>query len=435
MKGIIYITGEIGVETTLNDVVQQVKAQSTADSYLVKIDSIGGYVDSGDDIYNYLVNLGKPVTTYTTKALSIASKIFMAGSTRIIPEGASDAIMIHLPWMQVQGTHQVISDFLKDLKAIEDDLVDFYAKVTEIDKETIHSLLTTETYLDAKQALDWGFATQLQPVQLAVAKLHNNELIDENLMNEIKQTLKEVKDFVFGVKPAIKAELILQDATGVSITFPELSESDSPVQDDTATVDGSPAEGEFTMPDSSVFKFEKGVLTEIIAPIQEDTTQEDTTEQVDAEQINDSEPETKAEVIKEIMKWEIDVVSTSFEAGETVKYEYEGVEYTVGAGEFEIPSTGKRVITNADGVIVEVKDAPSEAETVTEEPAAVESEDLKDMVELIEALAKKNAEIEAKYNVLAKQIGSDFSIQTTEPISSIKKENKEGQKTFSIKRK
>jgi ATP-dependent protease ClpP protease subunit len=45
----IYITGEIGVDVTLLDVIKQVK-QSTAESFLVKIDSVGGYVDCGNDI-------------------------------------------------------------------------------------------------------------------------------------------------------------------------------------------------------------------------------------------------------------------------------------------------------------------------------------------------------------------------------------------------
>lgn len=363
MSGTIYITGEIGLDTTLYDVIQQVKTQSSATEYIVKIDSIGGYVDSGREIYNYLKNLGKPVTTFTTKAYSIASMIFMAGSQRIIPEGSENAIMIHLPWMEVQGNHQVISDYLKDLKAVEDELVDFYAKVTEIDEETVHSLLKNETYLNATQALAMGFATQVQPAQVAVARLNNNEIIDESLMKEIKQTLKEVKDILFGATTAIKAELVLQDATSVSITFPELAESDTPAVDDTATVDGSPAEGEFTMPDGTVFKFEKGVMTEVVAPIEEEPTE-------DAPEASD-ENETAVD---------------------------------------------------------------AEVETLAEVAETDHSEEISQMVELIEALAKKNAELETKYVALAKQIGSDFTSQTTEPVSSLKKE-KEEIRTISIKRK
>jgi ATP-dependent protease ClpP protease subunit len=51
-------------EITLNITDENVKQQSAAES-LVKIDSVGGYVDCGNDIYNYLKNLDVPVTTYT----------------------------------------------------------------------------------------------------------------------------------------------------------------------------------------------------------------------------------------------------------------------------------------------------------------------------------------------------------------------------------
>jgi ATP-dependent protease ClpP protease subunit len=57
-------------------------------------------------IYIIIKNLDVPVTTYTTKAYSIASVIFMAGETRV-PEGAIDALMIHLPWMEAAGNHSL----------------------------------------------------------------------------------------------------------------------------------------------------------------------------------------------------------------------------------------------------------------------------------------------------------------------------------------
>jgi ATP-dependent protease ClpP protease subunit len=107
--GKIFISGLIGEDTNLLDVIKQVKAQSSATEFVVKIDSTGGYVDTGMDIYNYLRNLKKPITTITSKAYSIASVIFMAGDVRIIPEGTIDAVMIHLPWMEVIGDADTIA--------------------------------------------------------------------------------------------------------------------------------------------------------------------------------------------------------------------------------------------------------------------------------------------------------------------------------------
>jgi ATP-dependent protease ClpP protease subunit len=52
-------------------------------TFIVKIDSVGGYVDVVMIYIIILKNLDVPVTTYTTKAYSQASVIFMAGETRV----------------------------------------------------------------------------------------------------------------------------------------------------------------------------------------------------------------------------------------------------------------------------------------------------------------------------------------------------------------
>jgi len=411
--GKIFISGEIGVDVTLLDVIKQVKAQSSATEFVVKIDSIGGFVDTGMDIYNYLRNLKKPITTITSKAYSIASVIYMAGDVRIIPEGAENAVMIHLPWMEVVGDSATIDFHNSDLKNVENDLIKFYSKNLDIDTDTIHSLLKNDTYLSANEALEIGIATQLQKPQLAVAKLHNNEnKEDQTLMNKLNKKIDQIMNLLSG---KIKAELKLQDATGVEIVFPELADGDSPEVDDKATVDGADANGEFLLPDGQTMVFETGSLKEI-KPVEDAPAEES------------APTEAKAEIIKELIKFEIDVNNTSFEIGETLKYTYEDVEYSVSAGEYEL-SDGRKIIADADGKIVEVKDAV--APTTIEEPAP--SEDVNAMLNIIEEMAKKTAEIEAKYTALAKQVGSDFSTENKGENSTIKAS--EGVGSFSIKRK
>ena len=83
----IYIQGVIGENTTLIDVIRQTESQKEADVYNVYITSPGGLIEEGFDIYNYLVNLGKPVTTYARgNCDSIATVIFQAGAKRYIDE-------------------------------------------------------------------------------------------------------------------------------------------------------------------------------------------------------------------------------------------------------------------------------------------------------------------------------------------------------------
>lgn len=359
MIGKIYITGEIGVDTKLLDVIKQVKAQPDAIEFLVKVDSNGGYVEDGMDIYHYLRNLKKPITTITTRAYSIASVIFMAGDNRVIPEGAEDAVMIHLPWMQATGDSFQLEDYLNGLKAVESDLVKFYSKNLGIDSDTIHSLLRNETYLSATQALEIGIATKLQTPQLAVAKTHNNEnnaQEKETLMNKLNAKIDRIMNLLSG---KIKAELVLQDATGIEIIFPELSEGDSPEVDDKATVDGKDAEGEFLMPSGETMVFEKGGLKEV-KPVEEPAQEDAPAENAEGDAPTEDAPAQE---------------------------------------------------DDKDALIEELKAKIAELEKQLAESAKAED---------VEKMADAIAEMAKKYQALAKQIGSDFQTEKEGEKSTIK---------------
>lgn len=423
MIGTIYINGVIGEDTTLLDVIKQVKAQSTSESFLVKIDSQGGFVDAGTDIYNYLKNLPQSITTYTTRAYSIASVIFMSGDQRIIPDGAENALMIHLPWLEAAGDYSTLNEYLGELKATEDKLVKFYAEALQLDKDTIHALLKSETYLSATQAIELGFATQLQVAPQAVAILHNNkEEKEESLMNKLNKKIDSIMNLLSG---KIKAELVLQDATGVELVFPDLDSTEVPAADANVTVDNKPAEGEFIMPDGSTIIVEKGVVKEIKTAEIDEPVEETETEELLA----------KAEVIKQIGKWEMNVTNTSFEIGEVLKYNYEDVEYSVGAGEYEL-ADGSRVIADADGKIVEVKAAvaePTVDDTEAVEPETSNNEDVEKLLEVIEAMASKNVDLENRFNALAKQVGSDFKpANTKENKTNVKASVENTSRAFQI---
>ena len=64
--------------------------------------------------------------------------------------------------------------------------------------------------------------------------------------------------------------LMVQDANGGEIDFPDLVEGDTPKVGDKATIDGKDAEGEILMPSGETYVFTAGELTEI-KPAEEDT--------------------------------------------------------------------------------------------------------------------------------------------------------------------
>lgn len=262
MKATIYISGEIGIKTKLTDVIRQFKSYKDATEVEVLIDSIGGDVDEGKSIYNYLRNLNIPVTTIAKKAYSIAASIYMAGDVRIAPS-EEKVIMVHLPLASnIVGGADYLEFVTKELRKIEKEFVTFYSSFTEIDNETILQLLRNETFMTGQEAVEMGFATQLQDTKQykAVAKLELKKEKDLKMTKKEKGLFKAIKNFL---SVDLKA-LVVQDSTGKEIDFIELLEGDEIKKGDKAEIEGEPAEGEFLSKDGKeIMVFEKGELIEI----------------------------------------------------------------------------------------------------------------------------------------------------------------------------
>ena len=277
---VIYLYGDIGVNEdvgvkgfTLQDVISMVAKLGEFDSLTVRIKSRGGSVQTGYDIFNYLRSLGKPIITIADgEVASIATVIFLAGTKRVMSKDSY--LIIHNPWANIEGEADFLIEYAKNLKTTEGDLISFYSKETGHTKEAIQPLMRDETKILAEQAVSLGFATELEET-IATPLAFITETKTKNKMSE--HLTKEEADKKFGKLEGMfnslmnklsgkkgSVALVVQDANGVEIDFPDLAEGDEPKTGDKATIDGKPAEGDVVMPDGKTFKFESGELKEIV---------------------------------------------------------------------------------------------------------------------------------------------------------------------------
>lgn len=271
MTGNIYISGQIGTfdgvaGVELVDVISQVKKQPKATAYNVHINSEGGLVDVGFDIYHYLTSLGKPVTTIGSGIVaSIATVIFMAGTKRLVRENTP--FMIHLPWGGSMGTADELTKFANQLRAIEKRLVGFYSKSLSLNQEALLPLLKNETWLTPNQLTALGFTTATQVKAVAKAFFKTTPTMSGTFSERDRHWMEGLFTRVLGrFKNAHIYNKVVQDATGTEIDFTELADDDIINVGSMATVDGKPAEGEYVMPDGSTYIFTGGELTEITEP-------------------------------------------------------------------------------------------------------------------------------------------------------------------------
>lgn len=126
----------------------------------VHINSAGGEVSQGLAIYNTLKESGKQITTYCDGfACSAASVVFMAGSRRVMQ--AASLLMIHNAWTYVLGNAGELRKAADDVETVTQASVEAYKTVATISEEKIKELMDAETYILPKDALAYGFATEI----------------------------------------------------------------------------------------------------------------------------------------------------------------------------------------------------------------------------------------------------------------------------------
>lgn len=417
MIATIYISGVIGEETTLKDVIRQYKSYDKPKGALFKIHSVGGFVGVGDDICEYMDGLKKihPVNTWTDKAYSIASKIFSKGDKRTIVDG-EDSIMVHFPWVEVKGGAEKLEQVAEGLRDIEEDFVLYYSDFLSLDKETARNILDNETFISGAEAVELGLATDLEIATKAVAKYDSNVNLKTSKMSKKskgKQLLEAFKAFLDLDENGTEAKaLVLQDSSGTEIDFSDLEEGDVPSKGDSGTIDGEPvSDGEYIIPslDNKIAVFVDGKISEV-----KEEESEETEEGVQARL------DAKAEEVQQISVWSQEATNTSFEVGDVMTYGYDGEVYNYGAGEYFVPSLDKNVVTDASGVIVAHKDkvvVSEGAEGVEEDVSAKLEEMLKKVENNISSKYKGQLEEQAKkINALNKLVGSkEFKAEGKDP--------------------
>lgn len=127
----------------------------------VRINSPGGDVFEGVAMYNLLINSGLKVNVkIDALAASIATIIAMAGNH--ISMAGNGQFMIHKAWTVAAGN----ADDMRSTAALLDSIdkgsiISTYAARTKISDSELEAMMTGETWLDAKAALDKGFINEI----------------------------------------------------------------------------------------------------------------------------------------------------------------------------------------------------------------------------------------------------------------------------------
>jgi ATP-dependent Clp protease protease subunit len=155
----------------------------------IYINSGGGDAFAGQAIYSTLHRHPAHKTVYIDGlAASAASVIAMAGDKIIMPANAM--LMIHNAWTFTRGDKAHIRKVADTLEQVDKTLISVYTARTALPEDEISAMMDAETWLSAAEAVEKGFADEVEQGKKVAASLHDGILMLNSQQIDLKRYKK-----------------------------------------------------------------------------------------------------------------------------------------------------------------------------------------------------------------------------------------------------
>lgn len=183
----------IGWEATSPAKVKQFLSESNNEEVEININSPGGDVWSGSEIYTHLkAYKGKVIVNIIGLAASAATVIAMAGD--VVRMSPPSQFMIHCSGMVVRGDHEDLSHAREILMNSDEGIRAAYKLKTGLSDEELSEMMNHETWMTAEKAKAKGFIDEIMFSESNDFQLVNaigTHLIDKEKAMKIKSLMKE----------------------------------------------------------------------------------------------------------------------------------------------------------------------------------------------------------------------------------------------------
>ena len=166
----------------------------------VWINSPGGNVFAAAEIYTMLLEYKGAVTVKIASiAASAASVVAMAGNRVLMSPTA--LLMIHDPSTIAMGNAKDMEKAIETLNEVKESIINAYAAKTGMRRGKIAELMSNETWMNAKKALEYGFADEIlfgdsgseteednDEAAAPEAKIYSSRMMDQAILNRLGVT-------------------------------------------------------------------------------------------------------------------------------------------------------------------------------------------------------------------------------------------------------
>ncbi len=175
----------IDVSKSLND--------ANGQDITLEINSPGGYVDAGSEIYTALKKYQGNVTAQIVgQACSAASWIALAADR--VEMSPTAQLMIHRAATGVDGNVDDVASALQSLNSLDSAFVDLYSKRSGMDKQDVYRMMCKTTWMNAKEAVNNGFADAImfeENSAPAVINAYGVPVLSNQMITKVKNLLRD----------------------------------------------------------------------------------------------------------------------------------------------------------------------------------------------------------------------------------------------------
>lgn len=169
----------------------------------LEVNSNGGLVTVGSEIYTALKNYNGHVTAEVTgMAASAASVAIMGADT--VKMSPTAQIMIHKALLtRASGNSDDLEKAVNALKSSDQSIINAYVSKTGLSEDEIFEMMKNETFMSANEAIEKGFADEIMTFEKdlgAVASLESGLLpqaVIDDFYSRKKSNAKEAQAMLF----------------------------------------------------------------------------------------------------------------------------------------------------------------------------------------------------------------------------------------------
>lgn len=179
----------LGIEATSPKKISDELKAAAGEEVEIHINSPGGDVFAGSEIYTAIRSYsGKVRIKIVGIAASAASVIAQAGESEISPTGM---FMIHNVKTYSSGDYRNMEYTAEALRAANESIINAYVHKTGMTGERLQELMDRETYMAARQAVEYGFVDKIMFAEQAPEFRNGFGLLPEETIRKIKNLIDD----------------------------------------------------------------------------------------------------------------------------------------------------------------------------------------------------------------------------------------------------